>query len=140
MKTYTTFVNIPRIYRCKEEQKKFKKLLQNLFTYKQTCSILYIYKETNKHYKEREENIMYIIGKVTPLTSEEVFGNFYRDEHNNDGVYVEKVIKKVFAQVTEYRHNARQYKTEKAANTALDTLTDFSGKNLRDAGYAVIEY
>ena len=83
---------------------------------------------------------MYIIGKVTPLTSEEVFGNFYRDEHNNDGLYVEKVIRKTFAQVTEYKHNARQYKTEKAANNALDTLTDFRGKNLRAEGYKIIEY
>lgn len=82
---------------------------------------------------------MFIIGKVTPLTSEEVFGNAYRDEHNNEGLYVEKVIRKTFAQVTEYEFNARQYKTEKAANTALDTLTDFRGKSLKDEGYKIIE-
>ena len=82
---------------------------------------------------------MYIIGKVTPLTQEEIFGNFYRDEHNNDGLYVEKAVHKTFAQVTEYKHNARQYKTEKAAQNALNTLTDFGGKNLKDEGYTIIE-
>ena len=82
---------------------------------------------------------MYIIGKVTPLTTAEVFGNVYRDEHNTEGVYVEKVIKKIYPQLTEYKFKAKQYKTEKAANAALDVLTYHKDKTLRDEGYTVIE-
>ncbi len=86
---------------------------------------------------------MYIVGIKNELTTEEIFGNFYRDEHNSAELYLEKVKKGNYGTCTEYDFNAKKFKTRKAAEKALEEVQPYwkpAGTKLEYLGWSILEY
>lgn len=81
--------------------------------------------------------IMFKGEKVEPVS----FGELCGDYNINTDMYVEKVIKNHWTQLTEYSFNAKKFRTLQAAQKALTTLvegfTADNTKTLEHQGYTI---
>ena len=81
--------------------------------------------------------IMYKGEKVEPVSCAELYGDY----NISTDMYVEKVIKNHWTQLTEYSFNAKKFRTLQAAQKALTTLiegfTRDETKTLEHQGYVI---
>ena len=86
---------------------------------------------------------MYIIVKelVTDQTEKinAALYDAYHDYHTTTTLYIESINRKGYASVTEYQHNAKQFKTIEAAKKAMNAKTYKAGETVNSAGYIIRE-
>ena len=83
---------------------------------------------------------MFIILRDYNLSASQRLQNQMQDYFDSGVLCVESIYKKTIAVTTEYRRQARQWKTREAAEMVLNKLVDFQNIPIKDKGYKVVEY